>query len=291
MNISIPRLLIALLAATSLAHAAEIPDGFYSGSEDGSGLAVADPNRPGQHLGKKQSILVTQAEIRSQDNANTQFVLTVTTPHDTGQAKATEVLAVGGKLYPRNGWGSDQQKESLDFPISGADNAKEVAEHFRAAITWRKHPGYNMEVSFTPARSEFEVGDEVKVTLRIQNVGSNAFSFQQGGMNRAERDQQYTFVARFEDKQVEDLGTTMHFGGLSGDRVLKPGEAFTDTIVLNKWFMFDKPGQYRILGSYYMAFKKVSDDNAALQPSWWWPIWVDYATAPFTVNIVPAKPR
>jgi hypothetical protein len=288
MNTSIPRLLTALFAAGTLAHAAEIPDGFYSGSEDGSGQAVADPNRPGQHLGKKQSLQVTQAEIFSQDNANTQFVLTVTTPHDTGQAKATEVLAIGGKLYPRNGWGSDQQKESLDFPISGADNAKGVAGYFHVPIAYRMHPGYNMSVSFIPAKPEFEVGDEVKVTLRIQNVGSNAFSFQQGGMNRAERDQQYTFVARFEDKQVEDIGTTMNFGGLSGDRVVKPGETFTDTIVLNKWFIFDKPGQYNVLGSYFMAFKKVNEGNAFVS---WWPIWVDYATAPFSVNMVPAKPR
>jgi hypothetical protein len=77
------------------------------------------------------------------------------------------VFAVGGKAYLRNGWGSNQQWAEVMFPFSGVDNAEDVTRYFRVPVTYRKHPGYNLMVSFTPSKPEFEVGDEVKVTIKI----------------------------------------------------------------------------------------------------------------------------
>jgi hypothetical protein len=286
---SAPAILVAvLLAAASLANGAGIEDGFYRESDNASGQAVADPNRSGLRLGAKQSIKVTRAEITSQDNANTQFEVTVTTPHDGDQAGLIVVLAIGGKLYPRSGWSSSQQQDQLSFPVSGADNARDLARYFGVPITYRKHPGYKMLVSFTPSSPEFEVGQEVQVAMRIQNVGSDAFAFEQGGRNRAARDCQYTFVARLGDKQVDDIGSNWNMGGLSFTRVLKPGEVFTNSVALNKWFAFDQPGTYRVQGSYHLAFKQLNEMNEAVQFSWR-PIWEDYATGEFTVKITPAQ--
>jgi hypothetical protein len=283
-------MLAALLAATFLANGAAIEDGFYSKSEDASGQAAIDQNGRPLVLGKKQTLQINETTLYALDNANTQFELRVKIPNEGDQARATEVLAIGGKVYARNGWGSSAQGAELMFPFSGADNAKAVAGYFWINVTYRKHPGYNMAVSFAPSKPEFEIGDEVKVTLRIENVGSNAFAFQQGGRNRAQRDQQYTFTASFGAKQVEDIGSDMHMGGLSTDRLVRPGEVFTDTVVLNKWFAFDKPGVYRVLGSYYMDFKPTNDLNMPSRP---FPqtVWEDYATGAFTIKIVPAQPR
>jgi hypothetical protein len=210
----------------------------------------------------------------------------VTIPNEGNEAGSINILAVGGRIYARNGWGSNASSSELQFPFSSDDNAKALAHYFGVPITYRKHPGYNLLVTFTPSRPAFAVGEPVEVTMRIQNVGSNAFAFQVGGRNRAARDCQYTFVARLADKQVEDIGSSINFGGLSVDRVLKPAEVFTNTVVLNKWFAFDKPGDYRILGSYYMAFKHIDETNAPGR-TWWEPVWEDYATADFTVKIVP----
>ena len=103
--------------------------------------------------------------------------------------------------------------------------------------------------------------EDVIVTLRITNVGTNAVSFMQGGRNRAARDNQYTFSARSRGKQVEDVGTSYHFGGLAVRRVLRPGDVFEDKVSLKKWFSFKDAGMYEMHGSYYVDFQDPEDDS------------------------------
>jgi hypothetical protein len=114
--------------------------------------------------------------------------------------------------------------------------------------------------------------------MRIRNVAENTVAFIKGGGNLAARDNQYAFSARLRGKQVNDIGTSLDFGGLACRKTLKPGEVFEDKVDLRKWFAFDRLGTYEMLGSYYMEFNDPARDD-------WHTVWEDYATAEFTVRV------
>jgi hypothetical protein len=145
-------------------------------------------------------------------------------------------------------------------------------------VVYRRHPHHNLLVSFVPTKKKFNIGDEVTATLRIKNVGVTTISFMKGGRNRAARDNQYVFSARLAGTQIDDLGTSFHFGGIAVKRVLKPQEVFDDNISLSKWFAFDKEGMYQIHGAYYLDFIDPESEQ-------WNTIWDDYVSADFTVTI------
>src|SRR5262249_41623137 len=189
------------------------------------------------------------------------------------------ILIVDGTAYRLVGSGASQKEtSSLNFEVTGDDNAKQVAKYFGTSPPYRRHPGHGLQVSFIPVKQVFETGEEVIVTLRITNVGGNAVSFMQGGRNRAARDNQYIFSARYRGKQVEDIGTSYHFGGMSVRRVLEPSEVFEAKVSLNKWFLFKEAGLYEIHGSYYLDFLDPEDDS-------WRIILEDYASADFVGTI------
>ena len=173
---------------------------------------------------------------------------------------------------------SHEQTSSLSFYISGEGHAKKISRFFRTPLIYRRHPRHNLLVSFSSTKQEFLVGAEVNATLRIENVGTHTIGFMKGGRNRAARDNQYVFAARLGGKQVPDVGTSYHFGGLATREVLKAGEVFEDTISLNKWFSFEKAGVYEVLGSYYLNFVEPEADS-------WRSIWEDYVSAEFLVRI------
>ena len=184
-----------------------------------------------------------------------------------------------GAAYRQIGSGSSQKdRSSASFEVTGDDNAKQVAKYFGTPLPYRKHPGHELQVSFIPVKQEFDTGEEVIVTLRITNVGTQAVAFMQGGRNRAARDNQYIFSATYRGKQVEDIGTSYHLGGISVRRVLQPGDIFEDKVTLQKWFSFREAGVYEIHGSYYLDFQGPADDS-------WKTIWEDYASADFAVTI------
>lgn len=87
---------------------------------------------------------------------------------------------------------------------------------------------------------------------------------------------------RHQGKQVEDIGTSYHNGGMATRRVLKPGDAFEDTISLSKGFPFAAPGMHEVHGSYYLAFKDPETDSGET-------IWEDYASADFMVTVEPKE--
>jgi len=207
-------------------------------------------------LGTRQTLAIQKCELVSQNNANTRFRLSVTVPYDKSIGPSTHVLVVAGTACRQAGSGSMQERtSSLGFRISGEENGKRVSEYMKTPLVYRRHPRHNLRVSFTPTSQEFAVEDEVTATLQITNVGTNRVAFMQGGRNRAPRDNQYIFSARHRGEQVDDIGTSYHFGGLAARRVVEPGGVFKDQISLSKWFAFDRPGMYEIHGSYYLDFK------------------------------------
>ena len=274
-------LTIALLLLCSLAaFGADQPDdGIYLRSQDASAPWIVGQDGQKLFLGPKQNLKIQKGELFSQNNANTRFHLSVTVPYDENIGSSSYILIVAGTSYRQSGSGSSQKKtSSLHFYISEGENAVQVSKYMKIPVGYRKHPRHNLLVSFIPKEKEVGVGEEVIVALRITNVGTNSFSFMKGGRNRAARDNQYVFSARLRGKQIEDIGTSHHFGGLATRRVLKPGDVFEDNISLSKWFSFDKAGMYEVHGSYYLDF---NDPHAET----WKTIWEDYVSDDFGVRI------
>ncbi len=269
-----------LLLVSACALGADQPDdGLYLRSQDDSTPWIVSQDGQKLRLGARQNLKIQKRELSSQNNANTRFYLSVTVPYDENIGPSSYILIVSSTVYPQSGSGSSQKEtSSLSFYISEQENAKRVSEYMKTPLVYRRHPRHNLLVSFTPTKQEFSVGDEVTATLRVTNVGTHSVAFMKGGRNRAARDNQYVFSARHRGKQVDDVGTSYHFGGLASQRVLKPGEVFEDQISLSKWFAFDKAGMYQIHGSYYLDFNDPDADS-------WRTIWEDYVSADFTVTI------
>jgi hypothetical protein len=272
-------LLLIVLASAGAVGGEQPADGIYLHG-DGA-LAPAIQSQDGQKavLGARQDLKIRKSELYSQDNANTRFYLSVTVPYDKAIGPTTYLLLVRGTAYRQTGSGtSGQETSSLSFYISGADKAKEVSEFLAVPVHYRRHPQHTFLVSLTPTEESSAPGEEVTATLHIRNVGNNIVAFMKGGRNRAARDNQYVFCARLGGKQVEDIGTSYHHGGLAAKRILKPGDVFEDTISLSKWFAFREPGMYEVHGSYYLDFKDPSTDS-------WGTLWEDYVSADFIVTI------
>src|SRR5215471_8425154 len=272
-------LLMGVLCFSPLPVLAQAENGIYERSQDSSGALVKAQDGQDVRLGKRATLQILKTELFSQNKENTQFSLSVTIPYDPGLGPSSYILFLDGTGYRQGGAGSSQRDtSSASFYVMGDDNAKQIAKYFGTSVRYRRHPGYKLQVSFLPAKQEFDAGEEVIVTLRITNVGTKAIAFMQGGRNRAARDNQYIFSARYQGKQVEDIGTSYHFGGMSVRRVLESSEVFEAKVSLNKWFLFKEAGLYEIHGSYYLDFLDPEDDS-------WRIIWEDYASADFVVTI------
>lgn len=270
---------ILLLVSTGVLGATQPDNGIYLIAKGGAAAQIKSQDGRDLSLGERQELKVQKSEIYSQNNANDRFFVQLTIPYDENLGAASYILVVSGTAYRQSGSGSSQKEtSSLDFDISGGENAKQVAEFLKTPVVYRRHPQHNLRVSFIPAKNEFSAGEEVTATLQIMNVGTNSISFMKGGRNRAERDNQYVFSARHLGKQVDDTGTSFHFGGLAVRRVLKPGDVFEDKISLSKWFAFDKAGVYEIHGSYYLNFNDPEDQSYRT-------IWDDYVSADFVIKI------
>ena len=280
---------IALLVAASALRGAQIEDGFYTALTNPNQSAPVVATRSGQPLalGEKLQPHITKTQIVSRDNANNQFYAIFTVTNHRSGMDPILLFVEDGKVHPLEGEQDMADQSVLYFPFTGGDAAKAMAQRFGARVFYRKHPGYNIAVSFTPARTQFVVGEEVPVALRIENVGSSPFTFM-NFRSRGPADLNYSFTAKLDGKPIEDRSPNFSWGGVSGKEELKPGEVFTDTVNLNKWFVFEEPGEYRLFGSYAMAFTERNENSP-----WPWDsaIWQDYASGSFTITIVPAKPR
>src|SRR5262245_42635601 len=173
---------VLFVVSTCAALGQAPPDGFYLRSADASApFALAqDGNRV--PLGPAQ--VAMSSRIYSQDNANSTFWVNVQIPPEAAPQAESYVLVVGNRAYPWGGSGSGPGHYEISFRVSGADNARDVARFLSAPIDYRKHPGHQLLVSFTPLLPSFRIGDDVRVRFRIENIGTNTISFQKGGHYR-----------------------------------------------------------------------------------------------------------
>lgn len=270
---------LLLVVGSTVLGANRLEDGFYASAENESGVPIVGQDGTKYYLGDRKVVEIEPVELYALDNGNTQFRLSLRVPHDVYANGPWPILVVDGIAFKPNGSGSNADQTSwLMFPMSGLPRAEQVAKDLATPLFRREHPGYALRVTFAPSKEKFVVGEDVTVTVRIENVGDDTISFVCGGRNRAARDNQYIFSAYLRNEQVPDIGTTMHFGGLSSVRSFGPGEAFEHTVNLKKWFAFDQPGRYEIFGLFYLEFKKPGTLRGRT-------IWEDYASADFTVTI------
>ena len=284
---------VLLLSAARAFCGADLENGFYPASRDEAARTVTTQARGKVRIGAKTELAISGAYIWSMGNWNQAFRLSFEIPRcaPPPQSPAERhlwygalyyVLVVNGTAYKQSAAGSSVEgRARLWFNISGREKAQAVARYLSIEPRYRTHPGHQLTVKFAPMKREFERDEDVVVTMTMKNVGTKAVIFQQAGMNRAPRDNQYSFVARYRGEQVHDIGSSshcFHCGGTSRLVTLKPGESFDKRVSLSKWFRFDKPGEYGIIGSYYMAFHESRED-------WMWTAWEDYATASFTVKV------
>jgi hypothetical protein len=260
-----------------------LENGFYPHLRGISRHKVTTQDGEKLKVGARVEPDVKYAKVWSLDNRNEVFLVSVVMPGYVGSS--WHVLVVGGTAFKQHSSSAlGKAGVQVRFMIRGRKEAEQAASHLSIKPRYRKHPGHRLAVEFVPAKATLDVGESTVVAMTIENVGTETVYFKKGGMNRAPRDNQYTFVARHMGKQVEDIGDDIHFGGGCGTVALKRGESFRDTADLSKWFRFAKPGTYQMLGSYYMAFRESDSRDAS-----YWIAWEDYATASFTVTV--RKPK
>jgi hypothetical protein len=245
-------------------------DGFYRPAPEG----VAAPE------GLRFLLEVEHASLVAQDNRNETFALHLRVPYDPAlSAPGSLRLAVGGTVHVSSGAGSSGTTWShVSFRIEGRAAADAVAAFLGVSPRLRRHPGHALSAEFVPAVRSLPAGPAPRVAFRLTNVGDAPVAFVQGGRNRAERDNQYDFLARLAERLVPDIGTQTHFGGRSVRRLLGPGETFEDEVDLAKWFRFDRPGLHEVLGTYALTLVDVSTDDQV-------PLWEEHVTAPFLVEV------
>lgn len=59
------------------------------------------------------------------------------------------------------------------FEILEEDNGKQVARYFEIPIAYRRHPGHQLRVAFTPTKQSFANSAEVTAVLRITTLAPN----------------------------------------------------------------------------------------------------------------------
>jgi hypothetical protein len=269
---------VLFLGSTCAALAQVPPDGFYLRSADESAPFALTQGGTRVSLGPAQEVPIQSSRVYSEDNANSTFRVSVHIPLEGNRQATPYVLVVANRAYSPSGGGSGPGYYAIGFRASGVDNALDISRFLSTPIAYRKHPGHQLLVSFTPVLPSFRIEDDVRVRFRIQNIGTNPISFMQGGHYRGStRDDQYTFSARLLGKQVQDIGSNIHFGGIAGIRVLKAGDVFEDEVNISKWFAFDKKGSYEVFGSYDLRFHDPANARET--------VWTDYVSDRFLVKI------
>ena len=275
---------LLLFSTATFARGSGLPDGFYRQVYSNATLSVrAEDGRPVGISTNREVVNIRTVRLSSRDNWNMRFYLDIETPYDETLDKGPwYALVVNNKMYRQTSSGSSGRvSSSLGFNVESRVDAEAIAGFLSVKPLYRHHPGHQLAVTLEPARAQVSPGENVQITLRILNVGTNTIAFWKGGRNRAMRDNQYEFIARYKGKPIEDIGIAGHFGGLSTIKLMKPQDVFEDTVDLGKWFTLTKPGFSTVLGVYFMEFMD-PDTSSSLS---WFPIWEDRVAAEFTIEV------
>lgn len=265
-------ILVAMLLAlvvTCTATAAELPNGIYSVADNdadtGTTVTRADTHDPI----KLQRLLTSglgRPSLISTSNDNESFRLTlskagpfrkdITSTHQAAYIDGVCVIGTGQVL-------DDQQRSTLVGDFNSIDNASKIAKALSIEPKLRHHPGYKAVVKWTPEKSSYKPSEPIELTLTVENAGDVDINFVAGGSQRGPRDNQFAFVAHSgsgHGKAVPDTGDPTNFGGPGSLVKLKPGESFTKTVDVSKWFRFFESGSYQLTCIYHIEMSSGDSD-------------------------------
>ena len=219
------------------------------------------------------------ATIISISNDNSRFQLQLERQAPFPVEYGSLVLCVAGRAVRFDSYGTSNGRAfTYSGTFKGEDTARVYGAFLKTTPRLRTHPGHLLLVRFRPLKPSASAGEAFVVTLELKNVGSRAVSFLVGGRNRGERDNQFGFTASDGVHIIPDTGSPIHFGGLGYFHTVKAGEVFAKEVDLAKWFRFDRPGTYTVVGSYYLEFRDSVEPGHFV-------IWEDYPTAEFLVRV------
>lgn len=252
-------------------------NGLYALAETGPAVTTVDGKEI--HLGEKLGDTFSKATVRSTSNDNEQYYLTLEKNGAFSKDYGAMAFCAGGYCVKfHSGGNSNNETFTIDEQFRSPAAAEAFAAFFGVTVKQRAHPGYALATRFVPSKEAFSTDEAMPVTLEIRNAGTVPVTFQVGGQNRGERDNQFGFTAYDGMVAVPDTGSPVNFGGLSVNQTLKAGETFRKDIDLRKWFTFKKPGTYQMTGTYDLSFFNPENKE-------WFVIWEDYAAAAFYVTV------
>lgn len=258
---------------------------------DGEGKKVTMTDGSELKLGKRFSAHLGKAtELYSLSNDNTHFHLRLDDLDPKPQEPLSGTALVVDGVVVHIGWIGKLGRGNMpgDRGIAGGtvyseDAAKVLAKAYKIEPKLRKHPGHRLAVKWATEKREYAPGAAVNATMTITNTGAENVRFTQGGQQRGSRDNQFRFVAQqgHAGKGLPDIGDANNLGGISRSITLKPGESFSATVELTKWFKFEKHDTYRVTGIFEMPMIDPKSEDG-FRPA----IWDDLAVGEFVVRIV-----
>jgi hypothetical protein len=123
---------------------------------------------------------------------------------------------------------------------------------------------YKIEAGFTLPKQEYFVGEPVVAEFKVTNRGDEEFAFPYGGDYRGSgRPERYSFTAVGEDgvAVADPVPNPINRGGMGGDRRIKPGESYTESVVASAWLILEKPGKYTITGKRTLNLHPARNDH------------------------------
>jgi hypothetical protein len=258
--------LLGFWGSTSLGNEKTGPiNGFYYLTEQGL-------------LGDPVTLDIPKAELKSLDNFNSAFWLTIMTP-DAEKEEPPFVLVVENQRYRNSGQGVAGDGKFYDFNGINEKQARQIAKYLRIKPQVRSHPGYRLAVQFRTEKKNYALGEPVRVTMTVKNVGTNVLSFMARGIVR--RNDQFSFLATHNGRPLPARDRPTHAEWTQHRIQLKPQEEFEKEVELSDWFELDKDGQYTLLGAYYLEVVPNGGTLATCRT-----IWEDYATGRFKFRII-----
>lgn len=275
--------LLALLVACR-ATADELPNGIYSVADNDAQTGTMVTRADTHDSIKLQKLIAsgfgTPSLVSiSNDNENFRLELSKAGPFRENFETAHQAVYIDGVCVPL--WSREefdsQRKSTVIGTFTSLENARKIAKSLSIEPKLRRHPGHKVLVKWVPTQISFKPSEPIELTLKVENVGDAEVNFVAGGSQRGSRDNQFAFIAHGEHgygKAVPDTGDPTNFGGIGSFANLKPGDSFTKTVDVSKWFRFTESGSYQLTCIYHIEMSSGDKD-----------LWDDFLTGRCIVRI------
>ncbi|MBC7821780.1 MAG: hypothetical protein IAG10_33250 [Planctomycetaceae bacterium] len=267
---------------------AELPNGIYSVAEETADTGTLVTRADDHGRVKLQKLLSSgfgTASLVSAANDNEQFRLKLDKagPFRDGFLSVHQALYIDGVcvLFGSREELDGQRRSTLIGDFASLKNAQTIAKALSINPKLRQHPGHKLLVKWTPKQRSFKPNEPIEVTLTAENVGDVEIHFLAGGRQRGPRDNQFAFIAHSgsgHGKAIPDTGDPTNFGGLGSFITLKPGESFTKSVDISKWFKLDAGDSCRLTCLYQIELSVLEANSDSLA-------WDEFLTGQCSVRI------